>query len=88
MDKNPLLAALGTRIRSLRIAKGYSQEGFAFKANLARGYYGEIERGERNVATLNLYRIAKALGVDIKEIFNIKVLNKNEIQDETNHFRN
>lgn len=69
MNKNPLLVALGTQIRSLRIAKGYSQEGFAHNANLARGYYGEIERGERNVAVINLYRIAKALEVDIKELF-------------------
>jgi transcriptional regulator with XRE-family HTH domain len=69
MDKNSLLETLGARIRSLRKARGYSQEELAFKANLARGYYGEIERGERNVAILNLYRIAKALDVDIKEIF-------------------
>ena len=61
MNKNLLLTTLGSNIRLLRISKGYSQESFALQANLARSYYGEIERGERNVAVLNLYRLTSTL---------------------------
>lgn len=30
---------------------------------------GSVERGERNIATLNLIRIAKSLSVEIGELF-------------------
>ncbi len=36
---------------------------------IARSYYGGIERGENNVAALNLMRIALALGVEVGELF-------------------
>lgn len=68
MQKKHLLA-LGGRIRSLREAKGASQEGFAEEAGLDRAYYGGIERGERNVAALNLIKIALALGVEVGDLF-------------------
>jgi len=63
------LLALGRRIRSLREARGFSQEAFAEEAGLDRTYYGGVERGERNVAALNLIRIARALGVEVGDLF-------------------
>ncbi len=69
MKKNPILVKLGERLRSLRQEQGYSQEAFAAKANLARAYYGEVERGTRNIAILNLSRIAKALRCPIQDLF-------------------
>jgi len=69
MEKHPQLMALGQHIRDLRKAKGFSQEGFASEVGLDRAYYGGIERGERNVAALNLILIAKALGVEVGELF-------------------
>ncbi|MDY0043021.1 MAG: helix-turn-helix transcriptional regulator, partial [Desulforhabdus sp.] len=48
---------------------GYSQEAFAAESGLDRSYYGGIERGERNVAALNLVQIAKILGVEVGELF-------------------
>lgn len=69
MQKNPELAALGEHIRRLRQARGFSQEGFAAAAGLDRAYYGGIERGERNVAALNLMRIARALEVEVGALF-------------------
>jgi transcriptional regulator with XRE-family HTH domain len=63
------LITLGNRIRELRIAKGFSQEDFAAEVGLDRTYMGGIERGERNIATINLIRIAKTLNVDIGELF-------------------
>jgi DNA-binding XRE family transcriptional regulator len=56
-------ADFGERLRALREARGYSQEQFAEMARLHRTYIGGIERGERNVSLLNIWRIADALGV-------------------------
>jgi transcriptional regulator with XRE-family HTH domain len=69
MSKDPYLIALGARIQAVRRAKGFSQESFAIESGLDRSYYGGIERGERNVAALNLMLIAKVLGVEVGELF-------------------
>lgn len=69
MAKHPELIALGGRIRELREAKDFTQEDFAVEAGLDRAYYGGVERGERNVAALNLIQIASALGVEVGELF-------------------
>ncbi len=67
--KHPSLIILGSRIRELRKAQGFSQESFAAEIGLDRTYMGSVERGERNIATLNLIRIAKSLNVEIGELF-------------------
>ena len=67
--KHPKLALLGQYIRRLRDEKGLSQEEFAGLADIDRAYYGGIERGERNVATLNLIKIAEALGMEVGKLF-------------------
>lgn len=64
-----LLEALGSNIRMMRHAQGYSQESFAHHVGLDRSYMGCIERGERNLATLNLIRISRALGVSVGKLF-------------------
>ena len=77
MKKHPQLVALGLQIRKLREEKGYSQEGFAAEVGLDRAYYGGVERGERNVAALNLIQISIALGVEVGELFpTVQVLKK------------
>lgn len=67
--KHPSLIKLGNRIRELRKDRGFSQEAFAAEVGLDRTYMGSIERGERNVAALNLVRIAKCLKVEVGELF-------------------
>jgi transcriptional regulator with XRE-family HTH domain len=67
--KNDELLAVGRKIRSLREALNLSQETMAQGAGLDRAYYGGIERGERNVSTLNLIEIARALNVEVGDLF-------------------
>lgn len=55
---------LGRNLRSLRKAKGLSQEVFADTLGIHRTYMGGLERGERNVTLKTVERIAAALGVD------------------------
>ena len=53
----------GRRLAEVRKAKGFSQESLALESGLARSYLGGVERGQRNIALLNIYRLAKALKV-------------------------
>lgn len=68
MIKNIKLKIFGEQVRKLRKARGLSQEELAELAELHRNYIGGIERGERNVALLNIVRLAKALGVSLSEL--------------------
>lgn len=68
-EKHLALLKLGQQIQKLRKAQGFSQESFAAEAGLDRTYMGGIERGERNIAVLNLVRIAKALKVEVGDLF-------------------
>lgn len=67
--KHPALIKLGERIRELRADKGFSQESFAAEVGLDRTYMGSVERGERNIAAINIMRIAKILKVEVGELF-------------------
>jgi transcriptional regulator with XRE-family HTH domain len=68
-ERHAALVALGQQIRKVRRERGFSQEGFANAVGLDRSYYGGVERGERNIAALNLMRIAAALQVEVGELF-------------------
>jgi transcriptional regulator with XRE-family HTH domain len=66
---NPLLRALGQRIRELRTDQGYSQEGFADKCGVHRTFMGTVERGESNLSFQNIAKVAVTLGVSLSELF-------------------
>lgn len=59
----------GHRVRELRESKKVSQEELAYTAGMHRTYLGGIERGERNPSLKNIAAIAKALDVDLSELF-------------------
>ena len=60
---------LGKRIRDLRRLKRLSQEDLAERAGLHRNYIGDVERGERNVAIVNIAKVAADLDMSIAELF-------------------
>jgi transcriptional regulator with XRE-family HTH domain len=62
--------AFGRVIREFRLAQGLSQERLADLAGIHRNYAGEVERGTRNVALLNMVRIARALKVPLASLIN------------------
>lgn len=62
------LKKVGLNIRQVRKEKGMSQESLALAADLDRSYVGGVERGERNIAVINLKKIAEALNVSLSEL--------------------
>ncbi len=68
-DEKELLEIVGSNIRMMRHALGFSQEAFARHCGIDRGYMGCVERGERNLAALNLIKIARGLNVSVGKLF-------------------
>ncbi len=66
---NDIKARFGHRLRELRQALGISQEELAFRAGLHRTYVSSAERGQRNVSLVNLEKLARALEIDIADLF-------------------
>ncbi|WP_380787115.1 helix-turn-helix domain-containing protein [Sphingomonas sp. R86521] len=54
---------LGTNVRRLREAAGYSQEAFGDAANIHRTYVSDVERGRRNPTIEIVEKFAVALKV-------------------------
>ncbi len=61
-EEGLVLREFGRRVRVARDAHGWTQEDLADEAGLDRTYIGAVERGERNVALLNINKLALALG--------------------------
>ena len=68
-SNDAFILAFGIRIRTLRKARGLSQEACADLAGLDRSYVGGIERGERNVSLVNIKKLSDALGISVEELF-------------------
>ena len=68
MPRPRQLKILGDTIRNRRKHLGMGQEKLAEKADLHPVYIGKIERGEQWISLHALLRIAKALGIRIRDL--------------------
>ena len=59
---------LARNLRRFRNAKGWSQEKFAFEANIHRTYVSDIERGSRNPTIMVLEKLAAPLEVTASDL--------------------
>ena len=60
---------LGKRIRELRQQTGLSQEKFALRIGMDRTYFASVEAGKRNIAIVNIKKIADGLDITLSELF-------------------
>ncbi len=60
--------AFGRAVRNLRQRKRLSQEKLAELADIHRTYIGDVERGTRNIALVNMAQLANALGVPLSRL--------------------
>ena len=61
--------AYGAALRKHRVAAGLSQMKLADKAGIHFTYLGDAERGRRNIALVNIVRIARALDLPLDVFF-------------------
>lgn len=59
---------LGSKIRSLRLSRGWRQIDLAEQSGVKEVHISHVERGTREICLYNLIAIAKALGVSVSEL--------------------
>ena len=69
MPRMSIQSRVSKNIQRIRREKNLSQEEVAHRADIHQTYLSGVETGKRNPSILVVERIAKALGVDVSEIF-------------------
>lgn len=64
MAEGELQRIVGRNLRTIREARGLSQEAFADVLGFHRTYVGGLERGERNLSLKSVERLAASVDVD------------------------
>ena len=67
-----ILIKFAKHLKKLRSEKGLSQEEFAFLCNIDRTFIGRIERLERKPTIVTLDKIAKGLGIKLKDLLDFE----------------
>ena len=67
-----ILALFGRRLRSLRTDRGLTQQQLGEKASLSYKYVGAIERGEENPSLRVIDKLARALEVEPRDMFDVE----------------
>lgn len=67
---NDLKKQFGSRLRLLRVQKQMTQDQLADSANLSVDFLSLIERGKNSPSFESLEKLARALGVSVKDLFN------------------
>jgi transcriptional regulator with XRE-family HTH domain len=64
--------SLGKRIATLRRSQKISQEDLADRSNYSVEFISLVERGVNSPSVDGLAKIAKALGVEVKDLFDFR----------------
>ncbi len=66
------LEKFGQSLKKYRLENHYTQEFLAEKVGVHATYIGKLERGKNNPSILLVYKISKALKIDLCELFNFE----------------
>ncbi|HDS1548048.1 TPA: helix-turn-helix transcriptional regulator [Stenotrophomonas maltophilia] len=69
MNERELLWRIGSAVRERRVELGLSQEKFADSIGMHRAYYGQIERGKKNLTISTLSRVTQGLAITLRQLF-------------------
>lgn len=69
MGIRKLRNSIGRKLKSLRMAKGLSQEKLAEYVDMSREHISCIERGKNLASTETLFYLAQFFDIDIKDFF-------------------
>ena len=69
MEYSDILSVIGNAVRKERRHRLWTQERLAEMSHVDRSFLSKIERGEVNVSVLTLCEIAKALNINIIDLF-------------------
>jgi transcriptional regulator with XRE-family HTH domain len=69
---HPYFGRLGKRLRSLRLAKGWTQQELADKAGMTPAFLSYLENGTRSGSLESLLKLADALNVESEELLAAK----------------
>ena len=61
--KSDLTVQIGKKLKEIRISQGFTQETLAELAEISASFLGMIERGERVLSVMTLFRLCKALDI-------------------------
>ena len=67
-EKKEFAKLVGQRIRDTRKANGFTQEKLAEVAGYDSAYIGHVETGRYSPSVYTVWRMAKAMGLDISDI--------------------
>jgi transcriptional regulator with XRE-family HTH domain len=68
-SKKEISKLVGSRIRSLRIAAGKSMVNLAYESEMEYMQLSRIELGQINTSVYQLFKISKALNVELTDLF-------------------
>lgn len=72
--KTPREIEFGKRLRYYRLEKELTQEKLAIITGLNMNHIGALERGERSVGLLNMWKLADALEISPAKFFEFVVM--------------
>ena len=70
-DDIAVVRKVGSKVKFFRNRLGISQNELGLRAEITKNQIGRIERGTINTRLIALSRIAKALEVELKELFEV-----------------